>query len=70
MTTWSMVSRWLIRLMWNHCRLGSIGWWNHLFLAPEIDCGRVSPPALADGIACIFDRLKLLLKLLLNNFCG
>ena len=25
-TTWSMVSRWLIRLMWKRCRVGGIGY--------------------------------------------
>jgi hypothetical protein len=28
--------------MWNHCRLGSAGWWNHLSRPPEIDCGGIS----------------------------
>ncbi len=34
-TTWPMVSRCLIRLMWNCCHLGSIGWWIRLPLPPD-----------------------------------
>jgi hypothetical protein len=35
--------------MLNPCHLGSIGWWNHLFLAPEIVSERVSYGGLGDG---------------------
>jgi hypothetical protein len=49
-----MGSQWLIRLMWNHCRMGGIGWWNRLFLAPESVSERVFCGGPGDGISGVF----------------